>query len=250
MRILLTSGGTKVPIDEIRDITNKSKGTFGSKIATALLNDDKVLSLDYVFAEGSQTPFTLSIDVNNPDACNFAKSESERIVELATRHRWKYSEHKFTTFKDYDRVISDMLSDSLHIPDVIVLGAAVSDYGTEPVKGKIRSGDNMDIHLVPLPKIIAGIRKIAKDALLVGFKLLVGSTDKELCDAAKSSITNNGCDIVIANDWRDLKNKNHRLFIVTKDSVELIENDPKNPNKKTFAVVEKIMQLAKDKGIQ
>lgn len=32
MKILITSGGTKVPIDSVRSITNLSKGTFDSQI--------------------------------------------------------------------------------------------------------------------------------------------------------------------------------------------------------------------------
>jgi len=37
MKILVTSGGTKVPIDDVRSITNTSSGSFGSKIVTSLL---------------------------------------------------------------------------------------------------------------------------------------------------------------------------------------------------------------------
>ena len=32
MKILITSGGTKVKIDLVRSITNMSRGTFGSQI--------------------------------------------------------------------------------------------------------------------------------------------------------------------------------------------------------------------------
>jgi phosphopantothenoylcysteine synthetase/decarboxylase len=38
MRVLITSGGTKVPIDGVRDITNMSHGNFGAKIAREFLN--------------------------------------------------------------------------------------------------------------------------------------------------------------------------------------------------------------------
>jgi phosphopantothenoylcysteine synthetase/decarboxylase len=37
MKILITSGGTKIPIDTVRDITNMSTGTFGTKIAEECL---------------------------------------------------------------------------------------------------------------------------------------------------------------------------------------------------------------------
>lgn len=55
MKILVTSGGTKIPIDKVRDITNMSKGTFGSKIATELLK----LGHEIIFfkAKNSKSPF-------------------------------------------------------------------------------------------------------------------------------------------------------------------------------------------------
>lgn len=34
MKIFITSGGTKVPIDEVRAITNNSKGTYAAAIAS------------------------------------------------------------------------------------------------------------------------------------------------------------------------------------------------------------------------
>ena len=37
MKVLITSGGTKVPIDTVRHIGNMSSGTFGAKIAFQLL---------------------------------------------------------------------------------------------------------------------------------------------------------------------------------------------------------------------
>ena len=38
MKILITSGGTKVSIDRVRSITNMSQGTFGSRIADAFFS--------------------------------------------------------------------------------------------------------------------------------------------------------------------------------------------------------------------
>ena len=40
MKILITSGGTKVPIDRVRSITNMSCGTFGSRIADAFYSNE------------------------------------------------------------------------------------------------------------------------------------------------------------------------------------------------------------------
>ena len=42
MRILITSGGTKVMIDGVRHISNMSKGTFGSAICKSFLEKGHV----------------------------------------------------------------------------------------------------------------------------------------------------------------------------------------------------------------
>jgi hypothetical protein len=61
-KILITSGGTKVPIDKIRDITNQSSGTFGSKIATEALKRNH--DVTFMRAKGSKSPFSMEIDFN------------------------------------------------------------------------------------------------------------------------------------------------------------------------------------------
>ena len=64
MKILVTSGGTKVPIDAVRDITNMSKGTFGAAICREFLNatvntDDEVW---YLGSQDGCRPFKMEVD--------------------------------------------------------------------------------------------------------------------------------------------------------------------------------------------
>ncbi len=39
MKILITSGGTRVPIDSVRSITNMSKGTYGKNLLVECVNE-------------------------------------------------------------------------------------------------------------------------------------------------------------------------------------------------------------------
>ena len=55
MKILITSGGTKIKIDMVRSITNMSKGTFGSKIATEFLRYDNE-HVTFLHAKDSKLP--------------------------------------------------------------------------------------------------------------------------------------------------------------------------------------------------
>jgi phosphopantothenate--cysteine ligase len=219
MRILITSGGTKIPIDRVRHIANMSSGTFGSKIALEALKKDHGVA--FFYAENSKTPFTYSSNLFK------TKNSAEYIQELVRLEELKFNLRKYAnlqsstyderTYSNFDTYVSGLKEyiDAIK-PDVIVLAAAVSDYGIDNyVDGKIRSKDSdMVIKLKALPKVISQVKSWAPKAYLVGFKLLVDSTDEELIENAKKSIETNGCNMVVANDLRDIKNNDHKLIIV------------------------------------
>ena len=121
---------------------------------------------------------------------------------------------EYDTFDSYREKLTDLLKKEKF--DIIVLAAAVSDYGVKEVfNGKYRSReDEMTIQLVKLPKVITEVRELAKDSVLCGFKLLVNSTDEELMEAIQKQFDENGIDLCVGNDLRDIKNDNHRLTIV------------------------------------
>lgn len=98
MRILITSGGTIVPIDTVRRITNMSHGTFGSKIATeALKMGHEVM---FLRAEGSKSPFTFNVDLYREQTPE-TKTRFKNFVDFYDVYRKWYCEQKFKTFDDY-----------------------------------------------------------------------------------------------------------------------------------------------------
>ena len=221
LKVLVTSGGTKVPIDDVRSITNMSKGTFGSKIATEFLKVDEQIQLHFLRAENSIKPFSMLYD----PPCGYQHNIRGiyNIDKLFRRCSRRYTEETYKTYDDYaaslKRIIREMR------PDIIVLAAAVSDYTIKnPVNGKIRSSDDLKLELTPTEKLIGQVQNIQTQygfgSILVGFKLLVNSLDKELLAAAEKSIKENKCDLVIANDLRDIKNDDHKLIVVSKDRAD------------------------------
>ena len=236
MKILITSGGTKVPIDRVRSITNMSSGTFGSKIATEALK--KGCKVVFFKAKGSKTPFSINTDVSLFE-CNEIISNAFCLYGLYAK---QYHEYEYVTFDDYMTTLKRAILNEQ--PDVIVLAAAVSDYGVEDyVDGKIRSSDALTIQLKPLPKIISMVKQWAPRAKLVGFKLLVDSTENELYIAAAKSITDNHCDMVVANDLRDIKDNNHMVMLVKENSTLIVKSDPNDPNYLAREVVKAIEKL-------
>lgn len=223
-KILVTSGGTKIPIDTVRSITNMSKGTFGSKIA------------DEFYNEGNEVVFLGAVDSKMPFFTKSVKGfcEQKRVPQDCPLNGNNFMVVSYKTFDDYSKELFSLLKNLKF--DIIVLSAAVSDYTVENfVDGKIRTKeDELVIRLKPLPKLISKVRDYQKDAVICGFKLLVNSSGDELEDACIKSIKTNKIDLVVGNDLRDIKNNNHTLSITEKiqDGTYLttIFEQSKNPN--------------------
>jgi len=68
------------------------------------------------------------------------------------------------------------------------------------------------------PKIITMIKQWRPETLLIGFKFEIGLTREELVALAKASIEKNGCDLVIANDKKEMKTSGRHVghFVYSK----------------------------------
>lgn len=223
MKILITSGGTKIPIDSVRSITNMSHGTLGSRMAKEFLQ-----SGHHVFmlrAEGSKSPMSANINFYHNGFDGGDRTFNE-VRNLWADYGCKYDEQTYKTFEEYKQYLYDAIME--HKPDMIILAAAVSDYGVEkPVEGKIRTKENLSINLTPLPKIISDVRKWAGEAtdeatIIVGFKLLIDCSQAELLAAAYDSLSKNYLDVVCANDLRTILDGHHELLVCDKDTFKKV----------------------------
>ena len=239
MKILITSGGTKVPVDKVRFLSNMSTGTFGSKIGTEILKMGH--NLVFYRAKNSKSPMSLNIDLMK----GYSLGQFTDWYNSRSKHMERYQEYEYSTFDQYADGLKFIIGSEQ--PDVIVLAAAVSDYGVENyVDGKMRSNDLFNIKLKQLPKLINRIKEWSPKSKLVGFKLLVNSKGNELIDAATRSVNDNGCELVVANDLRDIKNNNHQINLVYKGgSVFTFKSDyePENPNYLAQKVADAIITL-------
>ena len=141
MKILITSGGTDVPIDDVRKITNMSSGKYGAEIAKEFFN--KLHDVVYFSAKHSAKPFI----TRHPDAGHF-------INRL------------FKDYHDYLNKLTDEYKDELNSYDIIISAAAVSDYILDKTEGKISSdNDELVIRLKKAPKVLPLLREAAPNAL-------------------------------------------------------------------------------------
>ncbi|MCF7916438.1 MAG: phosphopantothenoylcysteine decarboxylase [Candidatus Omnitrophica bacterium] len=171
MQILITAGSTWTRIDQVRILTNRFSGKTGLYLANKLAEKGHQLTL-----------------IINPHSVG-------KIDNLKT-----FSFYYFDEFKNRLEMI---LKNNKF--DAIIHMAAVSDYLPKVSRqGKIASGKkDLNISLVPAPKVIKQIRKLAKKAILIQFKLEVKK--ERIIEKAYLSMKKNGSDYVVANALEELK---------------------------------------------
>lgn len=230
-KVLITSGGTKAPIDPVRDITNMSKGTFGAKLAKEFLNQDH--EVEFFSSVDGKTPFSISADVRHWNSNDIIKHVIE-LAEFSELHESKYIKTDFRNYNDYANGLKRLIKDAderFGSFDMIILAAAVSDYIPKKVSNeKIKSGEDLTIELKPAEKIISKVKEWSPNSCLVGFKLLVGATDDQLFEASVQSIKTNKCDFVIANDLEKLRSGNHELMLVGSHASEIVRSSTSDSN--------------------
>jgi phosphopantothenoylcysteine synthetase/decarboxylase len=216
-RIIITAGGTVESIDHVRtiethelslvgvdryyhfDISNISKGGFALEIARAfvqraLVDDELELTL-------------------------IARRDLVKALSRSGDAR-KFRLVAFSSFNDLQKSIEAEIARGP--VDAFLMAAAVSDYSPISVDGKISSTEEeLVIRMVKNPKILAALRnRLGSRALLVGFKLLSGSTAEELIAVAQSQARKCHCDLVVANDAQRINwdTGHHPISLVTAES--------------------------------
>jgi phosphopantothenate--cysteine ligase len=214
MRILITSGGTKVPIDPIRSITNHSSGKFGAQISKAAL----ISNMDVIYLTSSEglSPFYQTFDyAKKPDLEKDILS-LQKLYEFTQQFRDHYIEYRYANYEEYSIFLKKIIE--VDKPDIVILAAAVSDYLIENYSSsKIRSNESLNLKLKSTIKWIQKIKEWLPNTFLVGFKLMVNATDSELIKTALDSITVNHADLIVANDLTSLQKHKHEIILVERD---------------------------------
>jgi len=83
---------------------------------------------------------------------------------------------------------------------VLISAAAVADYTLDRQAEKIKSGQDLSLHLTPTPKIIKKVREAYPELKIVGFKAETDLGDEELIQRAEESMQCAHLDLMVAND--------------------------------------------------
>ncbi len=177
MKVLITSGGCKVPIDDVRHIGNFSSGRYGRELAEVFL--DAGHEVIFFMESGSQQPNS--------------NLRGERYTNI-TKVSYKY----------YDEylLVKDLIKREQ--PDIIISAAAISDYIVNKTEGKISSNeDEIIITLKKSEKVLNSFKELAPTSTIIGFKLLVSPSEEEKYNAIKKQF--DYVDHVVYNDLTELR---------------------------------------------
>jgi phosphopantothenoylcysteine decarboxylase/phosphopantothenate--cysteine ligase len=178
--ILIIGGPTAESIDDVRIITNRSSGKTAIELAKNAFYRGANVELWYGF--GKELP---------PALINTSKFESikDLMKLLKSKNPKKY--------------------------DIIIICAAISDYIPKKQRGKIPSGkDKLILEMLPTPKIISELRKIAPNSKIIGFK--AEEKKEKLVNNALILLNKNNLDFVVANTISSFNKDENEIWIINK----------------------------------
>lgn len=173
--VLVSTGGTREPLDPVRFLGNRSSGKQGLAIAEAAASRGAKVTL---VAANLELPVAAGIEVVRVGSA----------LDLETEMTARSADH-----------------------DVVVMVAAVADFRPAEYAGsKIKkSHDPADpdaaptIELVRNPDILAGLvatRASSSTPVIVGFAAETGDASGSVLDHARDKLARKGCDLLVVNE--------------------------------------------------
>jgi phosphopantothenoylcysteine decarboxylase/phosphopantothenate--cysteine ligase len=162
LRVVVTAGGTREPIDPVRFIGNRSSGKQGHAVA------------EEAAARGAKVTLVTTADIPTSVGIDSVRVDTAAEMEHAVLSR----------------------SDDA---DVVVMAAAVADFrSVEPAGGKIKKTDGVpSVVLEPTVDILAALgRRRQPGQTIVGF----AAETEDLRSNATDKLARKGVDLIVAND--------------------------------------------------
>lgn len=227
-KYVITSGGISEKIDNVRKITNSSSGKLGMTIANHLLESKSDITIYYVCSKNALRPSNKRVKIIEVVGTLDLK---DKVESLLRNEKIDYFIHTMAVadyMVDYVTTVDKMKKSFLNNSDMeVIKDTKISSYE-----------NNLVLVLKPTPKIIGLIKKESPLTYLVGFKLLDGVSKKELIEVAKRLRDKNKCDLVVANDLEDIRNKEHKAYIIDKEDKVVEASDKEDIAKKLVRMMD------------
>lgn len=166
LRVLVTAGGTREPIDPVRFIGNRSSGRMGIALAAAAARRGAEVTL-------------LAANVALPSPGGVRCIEVETAAQLAAAAAEEFP--------------------STH---VLLMAAAPADFrAAEPAAGKLQRSGSLELSLEPTEDILAALSAGRRQGqTVVGFAAEHGG---ETVERARGKLVRKGADLIVLNDVSD-----------------------------------------------
>jgi phosphopantothenoylcysteine decarboxylase/phosphopantothenate--cysteine ligase len=166
VRVVVSAGGTREPLDPVRFITNRSSGKQGHALAAAAARRGADVTLV------TASPIRLAPDLG------------------ASVHRIDVE-----TAADMERALGEACRGA----DVVIMAAAVADFRPKvSAESKLSKEDGLpELVLEPTPDILAGlVAQRSKGQVLVGF----AAETHDVINRARRKLDRKGVDLLVVND--------------------------------------------------
>ena len=168
LRVLVTAGGTREPLDPVRFVGNRSSGRQGVALAVAAAERGARVVL-----------LAANLDVDAP--------QGVEVIPVGTALELR--EAALVAARD---------------ADIVIMAAAVADYRPADVsEAKIKKeqqGDRLVLELVKNPDILAEISAAKTDGqLIVGFAAETEPDREAMLALGRAKIARKGCDLLVLN---------------------------------------------------
>jgi phosphopantothenoylcysteine decarboxylase / phosphopantothenate---cysteine ligase len=166
LRVLVTAGGTREPIDPVRFIGNRSSGRMGIALAAAAARRGAEVTL-------------LAANVALPAPAGVRRLDVETAAQLAAAAEEEFGK-----------------------AHVLLMAAAPADFrAASPAAGKLRRSDGLELSLEPTEDILAGLSSRRREGqTVVGFAAEHGG---EAAGRARGKLERKGADMIVLNDVSD-----------------------------------------------
>jgi phosphopantothenoylcysteine decarboxylase/phosphopantothenate--cysteine ligase len=165
LRVLVTAGGTREPIDPVRFIGNRSSGRMGLALAAAA-------------ARRGADVVLVAANVSLPTPAGVRRIDVETTEQLAAATRAEFG-----------------------AAQVLLMAAAPADFRAGEVAGaKLRREDGLDIRLEPTEDILAALSATrGSEKTIVGFAAEHGND----IERAQEKLSRKDADVIVLNDVSD-----------------------------------------------
>lgn len=209
LRVLVTAGGTREPLDPVRFIGNRSSGRMGVALAGAAARRGAEVTL-------------VAANVALPEPPGVRRIDVETVEQMAG-----------VTTAEFP---------SAH---VLLMAAAPADFrASEVAEGKLsREGDGLDLHLEPTEDILAGLAATRTEKqTTVGFAAEHGDGGAE---RARQKLARKGVDLIVLNDVSDpsigFDSEQNAVTLISSTEETAVSQAPKDQIAE--AILDRVTQL-------